>query len=133
MGGSKIKGEVLPGGADWQLTRPDGDTELYARYTLKTNDGYVISITNKVFGTRSVVDFEAPLGSPYEWLNHGVFVGSMGGMGGGSQMPQQGQGGETGGNGQQPQQGNKKSGVVQMVQPTQGEKFYVTISIYQLL
>ena len=26
--GPKIKGEVLPGGEDWQLVRPDGDTEL---------------------------------------------------------------------------------------------------------
>ena len=40
--GPKIKGEVLPGGEDWQLVRPDGDTELYARYLLKTDDGHVI-------------------------------------------------------------------------------------------
>jgi hypothetical protein len=115
--GPKIKGEVLPGGADWQLTRPDGDTELNARYTLKTNDGYVIQITNRVFGSRSVVDFEAPIDSPYDWLNHGVFVGSMGAMGGGGQQPQ----------------GDIKSRVIQMVTPNQGEKFYVTIKIYQLL
>jgi hypothetical protein len=128
--GPKIKGEILPGGADWQLTRPDGETELYARYTLKTNDGYVISITNKVLGSRSVVDFEAPIGSPYEWLNKGVFVGSMD-MGGGPSP--QGDKAGAGGAGQPPQQGNKKSGVVQMVAPNQGEKFYVTISIYQVL
>src|SRR5512147_2666482 len=36
--GPKIKGEVLSGGEDWQLVRPDGDTELYARYLLKTSD-----------------------------------------------------------------------------------------------
>jgi hypothetical protein len=128
--GPKMKGEVLPGGADWQLTRPDGETELYARYTLKTNDGYVISITNKVLGSRSVVDFEAPIGSPYEWLNKGVFVGSMGAMGSGGQSPRGDKG--AGAAGQQPQ-GNKGSGVFQMVAPNKGEKFYVTISIYQVL
>jgi hypothetical protein len=31
--GPNIKGAVLPGVADWQLVRPDGDLELYARYT----------------------------------------------------------------------------------------------------
>ena len=39
--GPKINGEVLPGGEDWQLVRPDGDTELYARYLMKTDDGIV--------------------------------------------------------------------------------------------
>ena len=84
--GPDIKGEVLPGGADWQLKRPDGDTELYARYTLKTDDGYYIQVTNKVLEhvgasgryQRSVLDFEAPVGSPYEWMNHAIFVGTMG-------------------------------------------------------
>ena len=27
--GPGIEGVVVPGGADWQLTRPDGDVELY--------------------------------------------------------------------------------------------------------
>jgi hypothetical protein len=34
--GPNIRGEVMPGGEDWQLYRPDGDTELCARYLLKT-------------------------------------------------------------------------------------------------
>jgi hypothetical protein len=73
--GPKIKGEVLPGGEDWQLVRPDGDTELYARYLLKTDDGHVIQIINQVlmhmgtpgagFYSRSVIDLEAPNKSPY--------------------------------------------------------------------
>jgi hypothetical protein len=45
--GSQIKGEVLPGGEDWQLIRPDGDTELNTRYFLKTSDGFVIQVVNK--------------------------------------------------------------------------------------
>ncbi|NLD35337.1 MAG: DUF3237 family protein [Desulfatiglans sp.] len=35
--GPDIEGEVLPGGADWQLTRPDGDVELYAKSLLSKN------------------------------------------------------------------------------------------------
>jgi hypothetical protein len=86
--GPNIEGVVLPGGADWQLTRPDGDVELYARYTLKTNDGVLIQVQNRVLMhmvkdgktgpyTRSVIDFEAPLASPYDWLNHAIFLGTL--------------------------------------------------------
>jgi hypothetical protein len=84
--GPGIEGIVLPGGADWQLTRPDGAVELYARYTLKTSDGFLIQVQNRVLShmtgktgpyTRSVIDFEAPLASPYEWLNHAIFLGTL--------------------------------------------------------
>jgi Protein of unknown function (DUF3237). len=85
--GVKIKGEVLPGGEDSQLVRPDGDTELNARYLLKTDDGYVIQVTNKAlmhtdaktnaFYCKSVLDLEAPQNSPYDYLNHAVFIGTL--------------------------------------------------------
>jgi len=85
--GPKIKGEVLPGGEDWQLVRPDGDTELYARYLLKTDDGHVIQIINRAlmhmgtpnegFYCRSVLDLEAPNNSPYDYLNHAIFIGTL--------------------------------------------------------
>jgi hypothetical protein len=97
--GPKIQGIVVPGGADWQLVRPDGDTELSARYTLETDDGVLIQVINRalihipdevkakmaagepvdksMYYVRSVLDFEAPLGSPYEWLNHAVFLGTV--------------------------------------------------------
>lgn len=83
--GSKIKGVVLPGGEDWQLVRPDGDTELYARYLLKTEDGVVIQVTNRAlmhssstgFYTKSVIDLEAPIDSPYEYLNHAIILGTL--------------------------------------------------------
>ena len=45
--GPDIEDEVIPGGADWHLTRPDGDEELYARYTLKTNDGVLIHVMRR--------------------------------------------------------------------------------------
>jgi hypothetical protein len=86
--GPDIEGVVLPGGADWQLVRPDGDVELYARYTLKTADGALIQVTNRVLMhnskdsktgpyVRSVIDFEAPSASPYDWLNHSIFLGTL--------------------------------------------------------
>jgi hypothetical protein len=44
--GPKIKGKVLAGGADWQLIRKDGFTELDARYTLQTDSGRLIYVSN---------------------------------------------------------------------------------------
>ncbi|HUN87598.1 MAG TPA: DUF3237 domain-containing protein, partial [Terriglobales bacterium] len=88
--GPNIEGVVVPGGADWQLTRPDGDTELNARYTLKTSDGFLIQVINRVLlhapknrddkagpYARSVLDSEAPSDSPYDWLNHSIFLGTL--------------------------------------------------------
>jgi hypothetical protein len=86
--GPNIEGIVLPGSADWQLVRPDGDVELYARYTLKTTDGALIQVTNRVLMhmskdsktgpyLRSVIDFEAPSAGPHDWLNHAIFLGTL--------------------------------------------------------
>jgi len=84
--GPNIEGVVLPGGADWQLTRPDGDVELYARYTLKTSDDVLIQVQNRALihmdretgpYIRSVIDFEAPSDSPYDWINHAIFLGTL--------------------------------------------------------
>lgn len=87
--GPKIKGEVLPGGEDWQLVRPDGDTELNARYLLKTDDGIVIQVINQAlmhapakgeeggFYVKSVIDLEAPTDSKYDYLNHAIFLGTL--------------------------------------------------------
>ena len=47
--GPSVKGKVIPGGADWQYTRPDGVAVLEARYTLQTDDGHYISIVNRGF------------------------------------------------------------------------------------
>lgn len=40
--GPKLRGEVLPGGGDWLLLRPDGAGELDVRGTLRTDDGHLI-------------------------------------------------------------------------------------------
>ena len=87
--GPKVKGEVLPGGEDCQLVRPDGDTELNARYLLKTDDGVVIQVINQAlmhapakdeeggFYVKLVIDLEAPSDSKYNYLNHAIFLGTL--------------------------------------------------------
>jgi hypothetical protein len=44
--GPRLSGKVVPGGADWQVVRPDGITEVEARYTLETDDGALIHVLN---------------------------------------------------------------------------------------
>ena len=44
--GPKVKGKLLPGGADWQLIREDGFTDIDARYTLQTDSGHLIYVSN---------------------------------------------------------------------------------------
>ena len=93
--GPRFTGDVLPGGADWQVTRPDGVTELEAIYLLCTRDGVVVQIRNcglrhgpppvmarlaageivdpGDYYFRTATKFTAPTG-PYDWLNRSVFV-----------------------------------------------------------
>lgn len=44
--GPRLRGEVLDGGADWQIVREDGLAELDTRYTLRTDGGELIYIRN---------------------------------------------------------------------------------------
>jgi hypothetical protein len=44
--GPDLRGKVLPGGADWQIIRDDGFTNADARYTLETDDGELIYVSN---------------------------------------------------------------------------------------
>jgi len=44
--GPGLKGRVLPGGADWQLIGDDGFTVADARYTLQTDDGHLVYVSN---------------------------------------------------------------------------------------
>ena len=95
--GPNIRGRVVPGGADWQFVRPDGVLAVEARYTLETADSVLIMVTNRglrrasqavmdrlargapvdpsEYYFRTTAEFEAPVGSKYEWLNQSVFVG----------------------------------------------------------
>jgi Protein of unknown function (DUF3237) len=44
--GPELSGTLLPGGADWQVIRGDGFTEVDARYMLQTNTGRLIYVSN---------------------------------------------------------------------------------------
>jgi hypothetical protein len=83
--GPRLKGTVMPGGADWQVTRPDGVTELRAHYGLQCDDGAIVQVNNRCLVVRgdggvrlirSVLQLEAPEG-PHDWLNKSVFVGTL--------------------------------------------------------
>ena len=47
--GERLKGRILPHGADWYLTRPDGVGELDVRVTLETDDGELIYMQSQGF------------------------------------------------------------------------------------
>ena len=47
VSGPRLEGEVLPGGADFQLIRPDGVAEIEARYTLRLADGALVYVVNR--------------------------------------------------------------------------------------
>ena len=44
--GPRLRGTLVPGGADWQLIRADGFTEVDARYTLRPDAGDLIYVSN---------------------------------------------------------------------------------------
>jgi hypothetical protein len=44
--GPGFKGKVRPGGADWQIVRADGFTELDTRYTIETDQGQLVYVQN---------------------------------------------------------------------------------------
>lgn len=94
--GPRLRGRVLPGGADWQFERADGVLEAEARYELELEDGTVVSVVNRglrrasaevmtkiaagelvdpaSYYFRTAPAFEAPEG-PHAWLNGSLFVG----------------------------------------------------------
>jgi hypothetical protein len=83
--GPDIRGEVVPGGADWNLTRPDGAAEVWARYTLRTDDGVLIGVTNAglilrqpdgSLYARTAPQFEVA-GERYGWLRRATFAGTL--------------------------------------------------------
>jgi len=55
IAGGRISGlfdaEILPGGADWQIVRPDGSIEIDTRYSARTPDGEHVHL--RTSGVRS--------------------------------------------------------------------------------
>lgn len=95
--GPKLKGTILPGGADWIMARPDGSTTLDVRIVLETDDGATIGMTyrgmrhgpaevmdkvNKgefvdpaLYYFRTAVFFETAA-PKYDWLNRVIAIGT---------------------------------------------------------
>ena len=44
--GRKLKGRILPGGADWQIIRKDGAADIQARYVIETDRGARILVNS---------------------------------------------------------------------------------------
>jgi hypothetical protein len=99
MEGERLSGEILPGGADWQILQPDGTALVTARYTLRTDDGELILIDSRgvrsgpsevlasllrgetppadTYTFRTAVTLEAGPGA-YDWVNRALFVAVAG-------------------------------------------------------
>jgi hypothetical protein len=45
--GPRLTGEILPGGADWQIVRPDGTIEVLAHYTIRGATGALVYVQNE--------------------------------------------------------------------------------------
>jgi len=94
--GDGIKGTILPYGADFQTIRPNGLTELEAKYAFEMDDGAIVYIENLgiCFGPKQLLDkiargetvgpeliyfrsvpkFETGA-EKYRWLMQNLFVG----------------------------------------------------------
>jgi hypothetical protein len=72
-----LNGTILEGGGDWQQIRSDGVVEIDTRYTLKTEDGALIYLTNQGLRDggymRTFSRFESN-DERYTWLNKRLFV-----------------------------------------------------------
>ena len=95
--GPRLRGVVLPGGADWQVIHADGMTSVDTRYALQTHDGALIYIATRgvrwgspevlarIFAGEAVEASEyyfrltAQLetgAAAYAWVNQRVFIAS---------------------------------------------------------
>jgi len=82
--GLDIKGKILPGGYDWNTVINENVAHVFAKYAIQTDDGVNISIQNEGHLNTKKQDslilttpkFQVQEGK-YDWLNSGVFVGSL--------------------------------------------------------
>ena len=95
--GERLRGTVLPGGADWIMVRADGSTTLDVRIVLQTDDGATIGMTYRgmrhgpaavmermnrgenvdpsEYYFRTAVAFETAA-PKYDWLNRIIAIGT---------------------------------------------------------
>jgi hypothetical protein len=96
--GPRLRGQVLPGGSDWLIARPDGASVIEAHYSILAGDGTPIYVTNRglrvssaevldrlsrgepvppqEYYFRSTPVFDAPDG-PHGWLSDHIFVADL--------------------------------------------------------
>lgn len=85
--GEGISGRVIPGGADWQRSRPDGVTEIEATYAIELSDKTLVKVINRGIIVRpaggapgyfrTAIEFTAPRGR-WQWLNEAIYLCSAG-------------------------------------------------------
>jgi len=72
-----LNGTILEGGGDWQHIRRDGVVEIDTRYTLQTEDGALIYLTNDGLRDgnymRTFARFESA-DPRYAWMNNRLFL-----------------------------------------------------------
>lgn len=93
--GPRLRGTLLPGGADWQYRRGDGVMMVEAQYLLRTHDGITLQVNNRgmrhgpeavmarlaageavdpaEYYFRATPRLSAPAGR-YDWLNRSLFL-----------------------------------------------------------
>ena len=77
--GDAIEGTVIAGGADFQLTPTSGSgLQIEARYTLRADDGELISVRNCGGSGGTRLQFETRTAGPYAYLNADGFTGTIG-------------------------------------------------------
>ena len=93
--GPRLRGTLVPGGADWQYLRRDGVMIVEAQYLLRTDDDVIIQVNNSgirhgpddvmrrlaageqvdpaEYYFRATPRLSAPVGR-YDWLNRRIFL-----------------------------------------------------------
>ncbi|MGE0605267.1 MAG: DUF3237 family protein, partial [Xanthobacteraceae bacterium] len=46
VSGPRLRGKILPGGADWQIIRADGAADIFAKYTVQIDGGGFVLVTS---------------------------------------------------------------------------------------
>lgn len=93
--GLRLNGQILPGGSDWPVMGPDGNSVIEAHYTIEADDGTLIYVRNRgmrvsdaatlasvragelvapgAFYMRTAPVFDVPDG-PHGWLRTSLFI-----------------------------------------------------------
>ncbi len=87
--GPRLRGRVLPGGADWNTRISAETSRACARYWLETDDGAIISVANEGVlsagddpdALRTAPSFRCDLDGPYAFLMAGGYAGTLRSLG----------------------------------------------------